>query len=381
MRKTLLLWCAIASAQTIPPWTPGVMEIHQIATGRGNAALFILPDGTSLLVDAGGAADGLPETEPHPDASRKPGEWIASYVKRHLVAETPRLDYVLITHFHPDHMGGLIDLAREVPIGTLIDRGWPDYQYPAKDDSLAAYRRFLAAGRADGTTVERFSAGSHQQLRLKHRPQNYPTFELRNVIGNGEMWTGEGDATRKLFPALETLPRGDWPTENMCSLGIRIVYGLFRYFTGGDLPGTADPGFPAWHAMEPAIGPIVGRVDVHAVNQHGSMGQESEPFLAALRSPVLIVPSWAASHPAPDTLKRIMNSRLSPETRYVFATDLRPSARTVIGQRATQLAAPPGHIVVRVAESGDSYRVYVLDSGNEDDRVIAMRGPFRAGTQ
>lgn len=357
------------------------MEIHQIATGRGNAALFILPDGTSLLVDAGGAGDGLPETEPHPNASRKPGEWIARYVKRHLVAEMPRLDYVLITHFHQDHMGGLIDLAREVPIGTLIDRGWPDYLYPAPDDSLAGYRRFLAGARADGMTVERFRAGSHQQLRLKHSPQNYPTFDVRNVIGNGEMWTGEGDATRKLFPALDTLPRGDWPSENMCSLGIRIVYGLFRYFTGGDLPGTADPGFPAWHAMEPAIAPVVGKVDVHVVNQHGSMGQESEPFLAALQSTVLIVPSWAASHPAPDTLKRIMNSRLSPETRHVFATDLRPSTRIVIGQRATQLAAPPGHIVVRVAESGDSYRVYVLDSGNEDDRIIAMRGPFRAGTQ
>ena len=381
MRKALLLWCAAASAQTLPPWTPGVMEIHQIATGRGNAALFILPDGTSLLVDAGGAADGLPETEPHPNPSRKPGEWIARYVKRHLAEGAARLDYVLITHFHQDHMGGLIDLAREVPIRTLIDRGWPDYQYPAPDDSLAPYRRFLAGARADGTTVERFRAGSHQQLRLKHSPQNYPTFELRNLIGNGEMWTGEGDATRKLFPPIETLPRADWPNENMCSLGIRIVYGLFRYFTGGDLPGMPDPGFPAWHAVEAAIGPVVGKVDVHVVNQHGSMGEESEPFLRALQSTVLIVPSWAASHPAPDTLKRVVNSRLPPETRHVFATDLRPSARTVIGQRATQLAAPPGHIVIRVAESGDSYRVYVLDSGNEDDRVIAMRGPFRAGNQ
>jgi hypothetical protein len=93
----------------------------------------------------------------------------------------------------------------------------------------------------------------------------------------------------------------------------------------------------------------------------------------------LIVPSWAASHPAPDVLKRIMNSRLPPSPRFVFATDLRDAAKTVIGQRATQLAGPPGHVVVRVDPGGDGYRVFVLDDQNERDLVIAMKGPFRSG--
>ena len=39
--------------QEILPWTPGTMEIHQISTGRGNAGLYIFPDGTTMLVDAG----------------------------------------------------------------------------------------------------------------------------------------------------------------------------------------------------------------------------------------------------------------------------------------------------------------------------------------
>jgi hypothetical protein len=121
-------------------------------------------------------------------------------------------------------------------------------------------------------------------------------------------------------------------------------------------------------------------VDVHVVNQHGSMGEESEPFLAALRSTVLIVPSWAPSHPAPDVLKRIMNSRLPPTPRYVFATDLRDAARIVIGQRATQLAAPPGHIVVRVDPGGERYRIYVLDNRDERDLIVATKGPFSSGS-
>ena len=44
----------------LPAWAPGMLDIHQISTGRGNAALFVLPDGTTLLVDAGAAADGIP---------------------------------------------------------------------------------------------------------------------------------------------------------------------------------------------------------------------------------------------------------------------------------------------------------------------------------
>ncbi|SPF54121.1 conserved exported hypothetical protein [Candidatus Sulfopaludibacter sp. SbA4] len=374
----LFLLAAAAAAQTeagrpLPAWTPGTLDIHQISTGRGNAALFILPDGTTLLVDAGAAGDGLPQSEPHPDASRTPGTWIARYAKRHLPTGATGLDYALITHFHGDHMAGIIDVDRALPIRTLIDRGWPDYSYPAPftDPTMAAYRRFLGERTKTGLTVERFKPGSASQIRA-------PKCEIRNIIGNGEVWTGSGETTRQLFPALDSLAPADRPSENMCSLGFRLQYGPFRYFTGGDLPGTPDPGFPAWHAMEAAIAGVIGRVDVHVVNQHGSMGEESEEFLRALRSTVLIVPAWAASHPAPDVLKRIMNSRLPPAPRYVFTTEMREAARIVIGQRATQLAGPPGHIVVRVAHGGDHYQVYVLDNRDERDLILAAKGPFQA---
>ena len=106
------------------------------------------------------------------------------------------------------------------------------------------------------------------------------------------------------------------------------------------------------------------------------MGEESEPMLQWLKSTVLVVPSWAPSHPAPDVLKRIMNSRFPPSPRYAFATDLRDAARIVIGQRATQLAGPSGHIVVRVDPGGDRYRVFVLDNRDERDVVVGAKGPF-----
>ena len=164
------------------------------------------------------------------------------------------------------------------------------------------------------------------------------------------------------------------------SIGRRSAYGKHVQSWASTaiwiLPGAADPGYPVWHSVEPAIAGVIGPVDVHVVNQHGSMGEESDAFIEALQSTVVIVPSWLPSHPAPDVLKRIINSRFPPLKRYVFATDMRNSARIVIGYRSAQLAAQPGNIVVRVEAGGSQYRVFVLENQDERDIVVSASGPF-----
>jgi hypothetical protein len=55
--------------EPLTPWSAGTLEIHQISTGRGNSALFIFPDATSLLVDAGDI-HGFPGFATRPNASR-----------------------------------------------------------------------------------------------------------------------------------------------------------------------------------------------------------------------------------------------------------------------------------------------------------------------
>lgn len=378
----------------LPRWTPGVLDIHHISTGRGNATFFVLPDSTTLLLDAGAVGDGiLPEIEPHPDGSRTPGAWIVRYIRRYQPDSTAGLDYAALTHFHIDHMGqvlstspldqsgryrltGITEVGDAIRIGTMLDRGWPDYRYPAPltDSAVANYRRFLEVQRARGTAVERFTPGARNQIRLRHGGS--PAVEIRNIIANGDLWTGQGETTRPLFPSIAALAKADWPTENMCSLGFRLTYGRFTYYTGGDLPETPDPGFPAWQALAQSVAKVVGPVDVHLVSHHGSVGAESEAFLRYLASPVIVIPSWAPTHPAPDVLKRILNSRLPPADRAVFLTDFRESAKTVIGLRADMLGGPPGHIVVRVEPGGNRYWVAVVSNRDESGTVLAVKGPF-----
>ena len=57
---------------------------------------------------------------------------------------------------------------------------------------------------------------------------------------------------------------------------------------------------------------------------------------------------------------------------------MRDSARIVIGQRASQLAGPLGHVVIRVEPGGERYRIFVLENHDERDLVVAVLGPFAA---
>ena len=72
-----------ADPDHLSAWQAGYMDIHHISTGRGNAAFFILPDGTTMLVDAGDLGKGRGPQEimkPVPNDSQTPAEWIARYV-------------------------------------------------------------------------------------------------------------------------------------------------------------------------------------------------------------------------------------------------------------------------------------------------------------
>ncbi len=403
IRFLSVLACALTlSAQTpseigkpLLPWTRGTLDIHQISTGRGNSAFLRFPDGTAMLVDAGAAANGeaMAFNEPRPNATRTPGAWIARYVANAMAPEPAKLDYALITHFHADHMGdvtkasapaaggaykltGITETGGSIPIATLIDRGTA-YLPPPDDATMKNYRAFIA----EHTSMkhETIAVGRSDQIVLRRDPQAYPSFEVRNVAANGLVWSGTGDGTKTIFPPLDSIAIAeDRPSENMCSIGLRIRYGKFSYFTGGDMPGIPDAGAPEWHSVETAVAKAIGPTDVHVVNHHGSIDPASAFFLSTLRSPVMILPAWSSTHPSQDSLKRMLAQRLYPGPHDVFAVTMREPAKASIGSRVEQMKATHGHIVVRVEPGGDQYRVYVLDDMSETPNVVAVFGPYKS---
>src|SRR5688572_32905602 len=97
--------------EVLPPHAAGGMDIHHINMGQGNAALLVLPDQTTLLIDCG-SNQNMPKpprwkAPPKPDGSRLPGEWVARYVKRvHPRGADAPVDYGVVSHFHADHLAG-----------------------------------------------------------------------------------------------------------------------------------------------------------------------------------------------------------------------------------------------------------------------------------
>ena len=347
----------------LEPWSKGTLDVHQIST---------------LLFDAGDAGGIVPLATPLPDGSRPAGEWVARYVKR-AVGEGARLDYAVISHFHIDHVGGFGKVVDELPIGKLIDRGYPDYGEPAapsaKDTIFAAYRSAAEAAAAKGTVRERARPGRADQI-LSVRGGGVSGFEARIVAANGEVWTGKGDAAAPTFPPSAGLPPKDHAPENPCSVALLFRYGAFSLYTGGDLYGMPEPGAPSFWDVETPIAKAIGKTDVMVVNHHGSIDVANPFFLATLAPRVIVVPAWSPTHPSPDVLKRLLSRRIWPGPRDVFVTFLRDATKATIGPREAQVASDEGHVVVRVAPGGATYRVFVVDDRNEGGAVKSVHGPY-----
>jgi beta-lactamase superfamily II metal-dependent hydrolase len=383
----VLLGTAPLAAQSVgsplPPWQPGTLDIHLINTGRGDAALLILPDGTSLQFDAGdgGAPVGSPRGVPVvPDATRPPGEWLARYATRVMSHyRKPGLDYAVLSHLHDDHFGAFPDLARHVPIRMLLDRAWPEYGDPGGSGALPATDPYVAFARADPSRMARFEPGRADQITLLRDRGTYPDFVVRNLAANGQVWTGAGQATRSRFPEnAAALPADDRPTENESSAGIRLSYGAFDFYTGGDIPGRPRPGTADWHDIETPVAQAVGAVEVAAANHHGNRDSTNAFFVATLQPRLWLLQVWSSDHPGHDVLDRMLSKRLYPGDRDVLATNISPANRVVIGPLLDRLISARGHIVIRVERRGGTYRAIVLEDMDESMNVKAVFGPYQS---
>ncbi len=404
----VFLFVHLAPAQEVggplPDWSAGTLDIHHINTGRGEAALFVLPDGTTMLIDAGATASTGPRgCAQKPDSSRTPGQWIVEYIERILASrDEPVLDYALITHFHGDHMGkpkansavspagdyllsGITEVGENIRINKILDRGWPDYNYPLplENEMVANYRKFLDWQIShNGLVAERFTAGRGDQIVLVHDRGSYPEFSVRNIAVNGQVWTGEGSKTKNHLPAAGDVPQDagweDRLNENMFSTVLKLSYGKFDYYTGGDLPGYPWPGAPAWGDLETPVATVVGPVEVHVLDHHGFVDAANEFFLRTLRPRVHLIQSVGASHPTFGTYRRLISKKLYPGPREIFITNLMEVTRIVLGSTADSFASSQGHVVVRVAPGGGSYRVIVLDDSDAICRVKSVHGPYEA---
>lgn len=398
------------SSRPLPPWQKGFMDIHHINTGRGNAAFFVFPDGTTLLFDAGDLnAESfvkknapLKVTPAYPNDSLTPGGWIVNYIKQVLPSTlAPQIDYAAISHFHADHYGnvtadtkasktgayqltGITEVGEYIPVKQLIDRGLsfptPLDSYYSKD---ATFRNYLLFARwqqqQHGLVWQPLQPGSDTQIVLKHDRKQYPSFAVRNIKANGTIWTGKGDATRNYFTAEQVLDKKGNFNENPLSLALKISYGRFDYYTGGDNTGLQGYDMPSWFDVETPVAKATGGVDVLTMDHHGNRDATNEIFLKTLQPAVVVQQVWCSDHPGQEVLHRLITAGLYQQPPDIFSTNMHKETKIYMGPWLTRnYKSMDGHILIRVTDGGQQYKVYILKNKGTELRIVKEYGPYES---
>jgi len=259
---------------SVPARAAQALDVYFIDVEGGQATLFLTPAGKSLLVDTGWA-----------DFDGRDADRIAAVAK---TAGVTRLDYVLITHYHLDHVGGVPQLAERLPVGTYVDHGHSVETDPEGTELFHAY-------------VQVRDRASHLIVRAGDRIP-VEGMDVRVVASTGQgisrPLAGAGDPNPL---CASTKSRVVDPSENAQSVGILIQFGQFRMIDLGDL---------TWNKELQLVCPsnLLGRVDVYLSTHHGLDESNSPAIVHALRPRVAIINNGSTKGGSPEALQTIRTS-------------------------------------------------------------------------
>ena len=249
----------VLRGQGDPTKAPVGLRVVFVDVGQGDGTIIVGPNGTVLVVDGGPDGAGLSAMLP---------------ALKRLGVKT--VDYLLASHYHPDHVGGLDEIMQKIPVRAVWDRGnstqpntssYNDYvkQAGSRRRTVRVGQQFLLGGGAKATVLA--SGG---------RVLNDRQYDLKN-------WK---------------------QAENGYSIVLEVEYGNFSMWLGGDLTGGGNGTFD----MESKVAAVCGDVDVYQVNHHGSNTSTNATLVRWLRPEVSIVSCGYRNpfgHPTINTINRL----------------------------------------------------------------------------
>jgi beta-lactamase superfamily II metal-dependent hydrolase len=230
------------------------LDIYVVDTEGGKAALFVSPTGQSLLIDSGNP--GGRDTDRLMEAIQQAG--------------LKQIDYLLSTHYHIDHIGGMQELVSRIPVGTFVDHGPTVEERQQVPDFQAAY-------------AELYGKAKHLVVKPGDRlPITGLDWRIVTAAGNVLKTPLPGGGQPNPECASFTPKEITNDPENAQSVGSVVTLGQFRAADFGDL---------LWNKEQELMCPNnpIGTIDLFMVSHHG-LDQSNSPVLVhALRPRVAVM--------------------------------------------------------------------------------------------
>ena len=334
----------LAATASLAAPSPRGLDIYWIDVEGGAATLIVTPAGESVLVDTGWP---LPrDADRIQQAAREAG--------------VSRIDHLVTTHWHGDHVGGVALLAQRLLIGRFYDHGFPK-TVPSDIDALLK-GAYLGATQGASTVLH---AGD--EISLRQAP-GAPPVGLRVVTSDGIV-VGEAPGSAQTRPCTARPAHAsirDDPSENFRSVGLRLSYGGFDFLDLGDL---------TWNVEHKLVCPknLLGVVDVYQVTHHGNDDSNNPALVAAVAPTVAVIDNGAKKGGSPAVYKLL---RETPSIKDVF--QLHRNVNTTLADNAPpELTANDDEackgewIRLRVDPEAKSYTVEVHGKGTR--RTYAVK--------
>jgi len=278
--SAVALLAGVAGGQ---PQTVKTLDLYLIDVEGGNAQLYRLPSGESVLIDSGNGGA----------AAARDADRIMAAVNDAGVA---RIDHLITTHFHGDHVGGLPELATRIPIREFVDHGPNVQPGPQIDPVLARY-------------ADLYSKAVHRVVKPDDKLA-VNDVDWRFVSAGAEViktalrGAGQSNPHCRTFTRQQVNPVSGAPvgnTEDEQSVGSHVRFGEFRLLYLGDF---------TWNQEFDLTCPAnrIGTVDLLVASRHGQPSSNSEALVHAVQPRVILMNNGPRKGGQPQAMKILLGS-------------------------------------------------------------------------
>jgi beta-lactamase superfamily II metal-dependent hydrolase len=275
----LLAVSALPAAKTL--------NMYMIDVEGSKAFLLVSPSGQSMLIDA-----GIPGSEQN-------GRDTNRIVEACKAAGVKKIDFMVVTHYDGDHVGGVPALAARMPIGTFVDHG---ENVQINDFTLKVVKDYMDVA----TKGKRVVVKAGDKIPIKG-------FDAQVVMAAGKAITQPLPGAGQPNPLCDTTPRKTWglnsrgildnqdTNENSHAIVLLVTYGKFRMLDPADL---------TWNMDREMFCPVnrIGTVDLYMTANHGMDVANSPLMVHALQPRVVIADNGPRKGGSPDVFKTVESS-------------------------------------------------------------------------